>query len=70
MREGPEEATEEGRLWLNDGSCIRLRPEYEDHVWRYDCMMARNGIGTFGDAKRAVAALARISKYASFAGHR
>ena len=22
-----------GRLWLNDGSCIRLRPEYPDHVW-------------------------------------
>ena len=20
------------RLWLNDGSCIRLRPEYRDHV--------------------------------------
>ena len=25
-----------GRLWLNDGSCIRLRPEYRDHVWSYD----------------------------------
>lgn len=24
------------RLWLNDGSCIRLRPEYRDHVWSYD----------------------------------
>ena len=24
------------RLWLNDGSCIRLRPEYKDHVWSYD----------------------------------
>ncbi|MCG8449132.1 MAG: hypothetical protein MI725_06075 [Pirellulales bacterium] len=21
------------RLWLNDGSCIRLRPQYKDHVW-------------------------------------
>jgi len=25
-----------GRLWLNDGSCIRLRPEYPMHVWSYD----------------------------------
>ena len=24
------------RLWLNDGSCIRLRPERPDHVWSYD----------------------------------
>ena len=24
------------RLWLNDGSCIRLRPQYKDHVWSYD----------------------------------
>ena len=25
-----------GRLWLNDSSCIRLRPEYPNHVWSYD----------------------------------
>ena len=25
-----------GRLWLNDGSCIRLRAERADHVWSYD----------------------------------
>lgn len=24
------------RLWLNDGSCIRLRPEHQNHVWIYD----------------------------------
>jgi len=24
------------RLWLNDVSCIRLRPEYKDYVWSYD----------------------------------
>ena len=24
------------RLWLNDGSCIRLRPQHVDHVWSYD----------------------------------
>ena len=26
------------RLWLNAGSCVRLRPEYRDHVWSYDFM--------------------------------
>ncbi len=25
-----------GRLWLNDGSCIRLRPSWKNHVWAYD----------------------------------
>lgn len=25
-----------GRLWLNNGSCIRLRAEYPNHVWSYD----------------------------------
>ena len=29
-----------GRLWLNDGSCIRLRPEHKDHVWSYDFVMS------------------------------
>lgn len=29
-----------GRLWLNDGSCVRLRPEHENHVWAYDFMSA------------------------------
>lgn len=25
-----------GRLWLSDGSCVRLRPERPNHVWSYD----------------------------------
>jgi len=25
-----------GQLWLNDGSCVRLRPECPQHVWSYD----------------------------------
>jgi len=33
------------RLWLNDSSCIRLRPRYKDHVWSYDLMMARTADG-------------------------
>jgi putative transposase len=32
----PKETTKTGRLWLNDGSCIRLRPEYPNHVWGFD----------------------------------
>ncbi len=43
-REGlkvPQKQPKRGRLWLNDGSCIRLRPEYKDHVWSYDFMIAR-----------------------------
>jgi transposase InsO family protein len=24
------------RLWLADGSCVRLRPSYKAHVWSYD----------------------------------
>ena len=47
-REGlkvPKKQPKRGRLWLNDGSCIRLRPEYEDHVWSYDFMTARTADG-------------------------
>jgi putative transposase len=33
------------RLWLNDGSCVRLRPAYRDHVWSYDFVQARTHDG-------------------------
>ena len=32
----PKKQPKRKRLWLNDGSCVRLRPEYKDHVWSYD----------------------------------
>jgi putative transposase len=32
----PRRQPKRGRLWLNDGSCVRLRPERKDHVWAYD----------------------------------
>jgi transposase InsO family protein len=38
-REGlkvPQKQKPRGRLWLNDGSCVRLRAEYANHVWSYD----------------------------------
>jgi len=47
-REGlkvPKKQPKRRRLWLNDGSCIRLRPEYKDHVWSYDFVMARTSDG-------------------------
>ena len=47
-REGlrvPKKQPQRGRLWLNDGSCIRLRPEHKDHVWSHDFVMARTADG-------------------------
>lgn len=32
----PQRQPKRARLWLNDGSCIRQRPEYKNHVWSYD----------------------------------
>ena len=46
-----------GRLWLNDGSCIKLRPEHKDHVWSYDFVMARTSDG------RAFRILAILDEY-------
>ena len=43
-REGlkvPRKQPKRRRLWLNDGSCVRLRPMYKDHVWSYDFVKAR-----------------------------
>ena len=47
-REGlkvPQKQSKRGRLWLNDGSCIRLRSEHKDHIWSYDFVMARTAEG-------------------------
>ena len=41
----PQKQPERRRLWLDDGSCIRLRPEYKDHVWSYDFVIARTADG-------------------------
>ena len=34
-----------GRLWLDDGSCVRLRPIHRNHVWRYDFVSVRTHDG-------------------------
>ena len=47
-REGlkvPIKQPKRGRLWLNDGSCIRLRPSWPNHVWAYDFVQARTHDG-------------------------
>ena len=41
----PQKQPKRGRLWLNDGSCIRLRPEHKDHVWSYDFVKSTTGDG-------------------------
>ena len=47
-REGlkvPARQPKRGRLWLNDGSCLRLKPEFPNHVWSYDFMFERTHDG-------------------------
>jgi len=53
----PNRQPKRRRLWLNDGSCIRLRPEHKDHVWSYDFMVDRTSDG------RAFRILAIIDEY-------
>ncbi len=59
-REGlkvPARQPRRGRLWLNDGSCVRLKPESENHVWAYDFVHIRTWDG------RAVRLLTIIDEY-------
>jgi putative transposase len=47
-REGlkvPAKQPKRSLLWLNDGSCIRLRPTHRDHVWSYDFVADRTKDG-------------------------
>jgi transposase InsO family protein len=47
-REGlkvPKKQPPRRRLWLTDGSCIRLRAEHPNHVWAYDFMATRTEDG-------------------------
>jgi transposase InsO family protein len=41
----PQKQSKRGRLWLNEGSCIRLRPERKNHGWGYDLVTARTQDG-------------------------
>lgn len=47
-REGlkvPTKQPKRGRLWLADGSCVRLRPTHQGHVWSYDFVQDRTHDG-------------------------
>lgn len=47
-REGlkvPMKQPKRGRLWLADGSCVRLRPQRANHVWSYDFVQDRTHDG-------------------------
>jgi len=41
----PSKQPKKGRLWLDDGSCVRLRPERPNHVWSYDFVEDRTHNG-------------------------
>jgi len=59
-REGlrvPAKQPKRRRLWLNDGSCVRLRPAHKDHVWSYDFVKCRTSDG------RAVRLLTVIDEF-------
>jgi len=53
----PKKQPKRRRLWLNDGSCIRLRPMYRNHVWSYDFVAERTSDG------RAIRMLNIIDEY-------
>ena len=59
-REGlkvPQKQRPRGRLWLNDGWCVRLRPDRANHVWSYDFVSAMTHDG------RTVRMLTLIDEY-------
>jgi putative transposase len=53
----PQRQPKRGRLWLNDGSCVRLRPTHRNHVWSYDFVADRTHDG------RAIKILTVIDEY-------
>jgi putative transposase len=59
-REGlkiPRKQKPRRRLWLNDGYCVRLRPERANHVWSYDFVSAMTHDG------RRIRMLTMIDEY-------
>ena len=55
----PARQSKKGRLWLGDGSCVRLRPEHRDHVW--SPAYARAGSTTSWRTGRTMAARSACS---------
>jgi hypothetical protein len=40
---------ERGRLWVNDGSCVRRRPQHRHQVWSFDFVMDRTHDGRMAE---------------------
>ena len=55
----PRKMPKRKRLWLRDGSCVRLRPAYRDHVWSYDLM---KGVTSDGRGVRLLTVLDEYSR--------
>jgi transposase InsO family protein len=53
----PQKQPKRGRLWFNDGSCVRLRAEHPNHVWSYDFVADRTHDG------RALKLLTIVDEY-------
>jgi len=53
----PKRQPKRGRLWMNDGSITRLKPERKGHVWAYDFVACRTEDG------RSVRMLTVIDEY-------
>jgi transposase InsO family protein len=53
----PQKQPKRRRLWMNDGSCMRLRPEWKDHVWSYDFVAEQTSDG------RALKILTVVDEY-------
>ena len=53
----PKKQPKRARLWLNDGSCVRLRPTHRHHVWSYDFVADRTHDG------RSIKMLTVIDEY-------
>jgi hypothetical protein len=71
-REGlkvPRRQPKRGRLWLNDGSCIRLRPCWPGHVWAYDFVQDRTHDGRITCAARELLASGANDCRAYLSGH-
>ena len=53
----PQKQPKRGRLWLHDGSCVRLRATHKNHVWSWDFVMDRTDDG------RVIKILTLIDEY-------
>ena len=65
-REGlkvPQKHKKKGRLYLNDGSCIRLRPCWPNHVWAYDFVAERLGVHVSYSDFNSDTAINQVLKY-------